>query len=81
MAKVLSLVEEMALYKRSENVFKNINGSEYLFIEGEQLGATVCCLKCDLNKTIQCQFAKCRYYERKDGRNGYFIKRKRNKRA
>ena len=81
MAKVLSLSEEKAADKWSENVFKSVDGSEYLFVEGEQLGAIVCCQKCDLYKTIKCQFAKCRYYERKDRRNGYFIKRMRKKRA
>lgn len=81
MAKVLSLSEERAANKWSENIFKSINGSVYLFVEGEALGATVCCQKCDLYKTLQCQFAKCRYYERKDKRNGYFIKRITKKRA
>ena len=81
MAKVLSLAEEMAADKWSQNIFKDIRGIEYLFVEGQALGAAVCCQKCDLYKTFQCQFAKCRFYERKDGRNGYFIKRMRSKRA
>ena len=81
MAKVLSLSEERAADKWSEDVFKSIDGRIYLFIEGEQLGAAGCCMKCDLCGKHQCQFAKCRYYERKDRRNGYFIKRMWIKRA
>lgn len=81
MAKVLSLSEEKAANKWPENIFKCVNGSEYLFVDGEELGAFVCCQKCDLYKTVHCQFAPCRYYERTDGRNGYFVKRMRNKRS
>lgn len=81
MAKVLLLSEERAANKQSENTFKDIDGRVYLFVEGEELGAAGCCMKCELTGKMQCQFAKCRYYERKDKRNGYFIKRMTKKRT